>query len=40
MSDMIMSFLPALTERMMPLKGCSLKETGMPIFLPSACERS
>ena len=40
MSDMIMSFLPPLIDRMMLSKGVLLKDTGTPIFLPSACERS
>jgi hypothetical protein len=40
MSDMIMSFLPPLIDRIMLSKGVSLKLTGMPILAPIACERS
>jgi len=40
MSDMIMSFFPALIDRMMPSKGVSLNDAGTPIFLAMAWERS
>jgi hypothetical protein len=40
MSDMIMSFLPPLIDRMMLSNGVSLNDAGTPIFLAMACERS
>ena len=40
MSDMAMSFLPPLIDRMMLSKGVSLNDAGMPISCPSACDRS
>jgi hypothetical protein len=40
MSDMIMSFLPPLIDRMMLSNGVSLNDAGTPIFLAMACDRS